>query len=69
MLESKGRHLVGNEDTEYKKSVFSVLNATGKTIIQSGKTVHFRVNNCFQYELIKENRETDEEKQIRLLFV
>ena len=69
VLESKGRHLVGNEDTEYKKSVFSVLNATGKTIIQSGKTVHFRVNNCFQYELIKENRETDEEKQIRLLFV
>jgi len=68
VLESKGRHLVGNEDTEYKKSVFSMLNTTNKTVIQTGKTVHFHVNDRFQYELIKENLDTDEEKQVRLLF-
>ncbi|OIP97739.1 hypothetical protein AUK40_02605 [Candidatus Wirthbacteria bacterium CG2_30_54_11] len=65
ILESKGKQLLGNIDTNYKQDVFDFLNKTDVTTVKSKELIHFKLHDDFQYELIAEE---EEEKDIRSLF-
>ncbi|PIS22906.1 hypothetical protein COT49_03020 [candidate division WWE3 bacterium CG08_land_8_20_14_0_20_40_13] len=53
VIESKGEHLGGSEDTIYKKSVFKAINETNKQIISNNiSLVKFKVNDKFHFEVV-----------------
>ncbi|MCY4162004.1 MAG: DEAD/DEAH box helicase family protein [Flavobacteriaceae bacterium] len=56
IFESKGEHLIGNADTEYKNTVLKRLNE------QRIEFIGFNLNHKFDFELIKQG---DEETRIR----
>ncbi len=64
IIESKGEHLAGNEDTQYKKKVFDLMterSQTGKIVKYEQMELPFpQVNEKAEYLMIEEN--TEEEK-------
>ncbi len=56
IFESKGEHLIGNADTEYKNSILNRLNE------QHIEAIGFNLDHKFDFELIKQG---DEETKIR----
>lgn len=57
VIESKGEHLIGNLDTQYKKSVFDSLNK-GNIEPVSLNLAKFKVNKNFQFEMIEQGNES-----------
>lgn len=68
VIESKGKHLVGNENTEYKKKVFEMLNSQNIEEVVTASLITVKPNTNVSYEFIKEDKDTDEIRQIRVLF-
>ena len=56
VIESKGEHLIGNPDTQYKKSVFDKLNKESAEPINVS-VVKFNLNKNFQFELVEQGNE------------
>jgi len=56
IIESKGEHLIGNPDTQYKKSVFNRLNKENTQRIEVS-VVEFNLNKNFQFELVEQGKE------------
>lgn len=56
VIESKGEHLIGNPDTQYKKSVFDRLNKENAEPINVS-VVKFNLNKNFQFELVEQGNE------------
>ncbi len=66
VIESKGEHLIGNVDTQYKKSVFNIINKEKPEPINIS-VVKFNLNNNFQFELVAQgNEEADINKFFNL---
>jgi len=51
VIESKGEHLMGNTDTEYKTEVFETMNR------QKFKTTTIKMNDKFEFELVPDKEE------------
>ena len=56
IIESKGEHLIGNMDTEYKKSVFDKMNTEKVNDINVG-SLKFLINKDFNFQLVKQGKE------------
>jgi type III restriction enzyme len=56
VLESKGEHLIGNPDTEYKKNVFDKINSENIKEIKFN-LIKFELNKDFQFELVEQGKE------------
>lgn len=56
VMESKGQHLIGNEDSEYKIGLFELINQNTSSI-QKVSTLSFELNDKFQFEFIAQNEE------------
>ncbi len=56
IIESKGEHLLGNSDTQYKKSVFDRLNMQNTESIDVS-VVKFKLNKNFRFELVEQGSE------------
>lgn len=56
IVETKGEHLVGNADSNYKEDLFSKMNQETKNI-EKLPTFLFELNDKFQFELIKQGGE------------
>lgn len=66
VLESKGEQLLGNKDTEYKKSLFEAMNAQKGYIKQiQTQITRFKLNEKFQFEFVEQKKE---ESTINALF-
>ena len=56
IIESKGEHLLGNLDTQYKKNVFNKMNNEEIKSINL-KLIKFKLNEDFSFELVEEDKE------------
>lgn len=56
IIESKGEHLIGNLDTQYKKNVFDKMNNEEIKSINL-KLIKFKLNEDFSFELVEEGKE------------
>ena len=56
VIESKGEHLIGNPDTQYKKNVFDRLNKDNVELINLS-VVKFNMSKNFQFELVEQGNE------------
>jgi len=56
IIESKGEHLLGNPDTQYKKSVFDRMNKENIESI-SLNLIKFEMNKNFNFELVEQGKE------------
>ncbi len=61
VIESKGKHLVGNEDTDYKQTVFEFMNDYSVEQLQDS-LIKVKRENDYYFELVEENKY---ENQIR----
>ena len=61
VIESKGKHLVGNEDTDYKQTVFEFMNDYAVEQLQDS-LIKVKRENAYYFELVEENKY---ENQIR----
>ncbi|MDD4352801.1 MAG: hypothetical protein PHU71_07565, partial [Candidatus Gracilibacteria bacterium] len=57
ILESKGEHLIGNLDTQYKKGVFDRMNQEKIHDLNLRHIIKFKLNKKFQFELIEQGKE------------
>jgi type III restriction enzyme len=63
VVESKGEQLMGNEDTQYKSSVFDAINAMKGKVVTVNRTVAtVRLNDKFEFELVPQK---EEERRLR----
>lgn len=63
IIESKGEQLMGNIDTEYKKSVLSIMSSLrGKVETVQPQVASYKLNDQFEFELIPQG---EEERRIR----
>lgn len=63
VVESKGEHLAGNEDTEYKDALFHLLNdMKGKITQTRTRLTTLKLNDHFDFELIPQG---EEERRLR----
>jgi type III restriction enzyme len=66
IIESKGEHLIGNLDTQYKKCIFERMNKEKIESINL-KLIKFEMNKNFRFELIEQgNEDTDINKFFNL---
>lgn len=69
IIESKGEHLIGNADTEYKKAVLNLMTEQHKTKrierYQTKQLNMFQVNEKAEFYFAEENKE---EETIKKLF-
>jgi type III restriction enzyme len=56
VIESKGEHLIGSANTQYKKNVFETMNKKKVEPIIL-KTVKLKMNNKFDFELVEQGQE------------
>ncbi|MHB1438976.1 MAG: DEAD/DEAH box helicase [Thiobacillus sp.] len=56
IIESKGEHLIGNLDTQYKKSVFERINEE-KIKPLNVRILKFEMNENFKFELVEQGKE------------
>ena len=56
IIESKGEHLIGNQDTTYKKNVFDRMNKEKIESINI-QLIKFKQNENFQFELVEQGNE------------
>ncbi len=56
IFESKGEHLIGNEDTNYKKAIFNFINSQNKNI-EEIDNLKFKINKNFDFEFIEGEKE------------
>lgn len=70
VIESKGQHLVGNEDTEYKREIFSILNDIDVIqvdgLTETQKKFGFEINTDYGYHLVNQE---NTQKDLQTLFV
>lgn len=52
-MESKGEHLIGNEDTQYKIEIFDKMNATKRIFIHC----EYTLNEKFSFEVVNQGKE------------
>lgn len=64
IMETKGEHLVGNADSNYKEELFTKMNEEVEKI-EKLSTLSFELNDNFQFEFIKQK---DEERHLGRLF-
>lgn len=59
VIESKGEHLIGNLDTQYKRTIFDKLNKESIELLDLN-LVKFKLNKRFQFELVEQSKEEAE---------
>lgn len=55
MLETKGEHLKGNDDTEYKRQLFDLLTTYANTAIRAGQLEMWEENQGMSFTLLMED--------------
>lgn len=63
VIESKGEHLIGNTDSNYKKALFDKINSVIPKI-ETGSTMLSQVNNKFKFDFIEQGQEDSHIKSI-----
>ena len=58
VLESKGKHLKGNEDTEYKRAVAGYFDQTGRKVLWQKLAEEFE-NHKFRFQILDEGEYAD----------
>jgi type III restriction enzyme len=56
VIESKGEHLKGNEDTQYKQKLLSFMNDVQVKKVKSTKLVSQDLNDSFVFELVEQDK-------------
>lgn len=60
VLETKGQHLKGNDDTEYKRQLFELLTAYTDTAIRAGQFELWEDNQGMTFTLLMEDTWKDD---------
>lgn len=60
MLETKGEHLKGNDDTEYKRRLFELLTAHADSAIRAGQLELWEEAQGTTFTLLREDAWKDE---------